>query len=60
MEIDGESRISSVSGLNVSPNTAIVLPRTEPPQALITRIAMLDLRASFTATVASTSRDGAP
>ena len=60
IEIDGESRMSSVSGLKVRPSTAIVLPRTEPPQALMTRIAMLDLRASFTATVASTSRDGAP
>ena len=29
-------------------------------QAEMTRIAMPDLRASFTATVASTSRDGAP
>ena len=38
----------------------MVLPRTEPPQAAITRIAMCDLRASLTATVASTSRDGAP
>ena len=57
---DGESRMSSVSGLNVRPRMAIVLPRTEPPQALMTRIAMLDLRASLTRTVASTKREGAP
>jgi hypothetical protein len=31
----GESRMSSVSGLKVKPSTAIVLPRTVPPQALI-------------------------
>ncbi len=30
---DGASRMSSVSGLKVRPSTAIVLPRTEPPQA---------------------------
>ena len=60
MEIAGESRMSSVSGLKVRPSTAIVLPRTEPPHAAITRIAIADLRASFTATVVSTSRDGAP
>ena len=52
--------MSSVSGLKVRPRTAMVLPRTDPPQALMTRIAMPDLRASLTATVASTRRDGAP
>ena len=56
-------RVAHVVGLRLEGQArarAIVLPRTEPPQAAITRIAMLDLRASLTATVASTSRDGAP
>ena len=56
----GASRMSSVSGLNVRPSTAMVLPWTEPPAAWMTRAAMLLLRASLTATVASTRRDGAP
>ena len=30
-EIDGASRMSSVSGLKVRPSTAMVLPRNEPP-----------------------------
>ena len=56
----GASRISSVSGLNVRPSTAIVLPWTDPPHAWMIRAAMADFRASLTATVASTNRDGAP
>ena len=58
--IEAASRMSSVSGLKVRPSTATVLPRRLLPQAARMRPAMPDLRASFTDTVASTSRDGAP
>jgi hypothetical protein len=37
----------------------MVLPRTEPRQAAMTRVAMPASRASFTATMVSTNRDGA-
>jgi hypothetical protein len=36
------------------------VPRTEPPQARITRRAMADLRLSFTATIVFIGRCGAP
>ena len=44
IEIAGESRMSSVFGLKVRPSTAIVLLRTEPPQAASTLRAMARLR----------------
>ena len=52
--------MSSVSGLNVSPSSATVLPRTEPPQARITLRAMARFLWSLTATTVSTSRSGVP
>jgi hypothetical protein len=42
--IEGASRISSVLGLNVSPSTAIILPRSEPPEAAATFRARARLR----------------
>ena len=44
IEIAGESRMSSVFGLKVRPSTAIVLPRTDPPQAAKTLRAIARLR----------------
>ena len=54
----GESRMSSVLGLKVSPSTATVLPRTEPPAAAITFLAIARLRWSFTAATVSTILTG--
>src|SRR4028119_2395522 len=42
--MEGASRMSSVLGLKVSPSTATVLPRTEPPQAATTLRPMARLR----------------
>ena len=50
----GASRMSSVFGLKVRPSTAIVLPATEPPAALITTCAIVSLRRSLAAITAST------
>ena len=44
MASDGESRMSSVFGLKVRPSSAMVLPRTEPPQAVVILRAMARLR----------------
>src|SRR5260221_301949 len=56
----GLSRMSSVLGLKVRPSVAMVQPATLPPQAAITRSAMLFLRRSLTSTTASMSCSGAP
>ena len=50
--------MSSVLGLKVSPKMAMVLPRTDPPQAAMTLRAMPRLRCSLIATVVSTMRKG--
>ena len=50
--------MSSVLGLKARPSSAIVLPRTEPPQAAITFFAMPRLRCSLTAATVSTMRNG--
>ena len=47
-------------GLNVRPSMATVLARTVPPQAWTILRAMVRFRWSFTATVVSISRSGAP
>ncbi len=52
--------MSSVFGLKVSPSTAIVLPRTEPPAAATTFFAIARLRVSLTAATVSTMRTGVP
>ena len=52
--------MSSVFGLKVSPNSAMVLPRTEPPHAVMTLRAIARLRCSLTAVTVSTMRSGAP
>jgi hypothetical protein len=57
--IEGASRISSVLGLKVRPNTAMVLPRSEVPSAAWTLRAIARLRVSFTAATVSTIRCGA-
>src|SRR6185437_5368096 len=53
----GASRMSSVFGLKVRPRTATVLPIT-PPKARSIFSAIATLRASLTATTASTRRVG--
>ena len=53
----GLSRTSSVFGLKVTPKIAMVMPRTEPPQAWTMRRTMLRLRPSLTATTLSTMRN---
>ena len=58
--IEGASRMSSVLGLKVRPSTAMVLPRTLPPQAAMTLRAMARLRWSLTETTVSTMRQGVP
>ena len=47
--INGASRMSSISGLRVCPSTAMVLPRTDPRHAAITRAAphSLSVRPDF-------------
>ena len=52
----GLSRTSSVFGLKVTPRIAMVMPRTEPPQAWTIRRTMLRLRLSLTETTLSTMR----
>ena len=51
--------MSSVFGLKVSPSTAMVLPRSEPPSAAETLRAIARLRVSLTAATVSTMRSGA-
>jgi len=60
MASDGESRMSSVSGLKVSPSTAIVLSDSEPPKAPRIFETILAFCAAFTSTTASTIRHDAP
>ncbi len=59
MSIEGASRMSSVLGLKVRPSIAIVLPRTEPPQAAMTFRPIARLRWLLTAATVSTRRMGA-
>src|SRR5438128_4265425 len=56
--IDGASRMSSVSGLKVTPSTAMDFPRRLPPNAFATLRALARLRWSLTATTFSTIRTG--
>ena len=57
---EGESRMSSVSGLKVSPSTAIFLPDSEPPSASRILATILAFCAALTSTTDSTMRQEAP
>ena len=52
----GASRMSSVSGLKVSPRTAMVLPASLPPRAARIFFTMRAFWAALTSTTASTMR----
>ncbi len=54
MSTAGASRMSSVSGLNERPSTAIVLPDSSPPTALRIFSTMRSRWRSFTRITAST------